>query len=857
MKVFKDFSHNFPFHPKFGAGMSIFHSANFFYFFFSRTKETRLPVERKLLHQMSSGFGTQQNNSKDEPTITESMELQTIGPINSLDTDPMIQLTESQNADEFQYQKSMLTQSPSYRISVDSENINRTTTASMKSFEKSPLSMRYPQTNHERFLEPKYIKQTSLDERKLISNSGVSSIRSFRRTPSYHKSMNRLPSDLSINTMSIEQDDILNHSNLRDELLNCEQKELFQFLSDDFDTSNNYFSDTIGFSSNVIDDDTESLILDTKEKCEIFSPVRKTSNGSLKSNFSNISNSIFQKLEGRRGGSIAGSVDKLFNKTDLENKLKRLSDPLSYSEYDKTDKLPLVGNSEFDEIIHSFDKELSELKSATSTLNRRNLLNLRTSDQELLDKLSTINTPKVVRRSKSNQIPATIESIKIKRRSLEKQKKVSDDDFNMMSEIKKISEQLQAPFNESMNQVLTSPRMRRKDDFHSSFDRIKRISLIDRVEECNENELIKVESERLPRKTFSIDANLDTMSLKSIGSNENLEKKIDLRSRIHLDEQKLMDELNKSLQSFKNKEDNAQNEDTEKVKSILTKKEKTKPLHTLVSYVDDITVGGRRNSKGVFVDPTSFPSFGDQKPSKIPQDCFPQKCYEKMACWDNCIVTEMGQFWMKVRTAVLSVVDTPAFEWFVLVLIFASSITLCFEDIHLDANLPLKQILYWTNFAFCLIFTIEMILKWIGFGLAKYFSSFWTILDFIIVFVSVFSLLIEENENLKVLRSLRTLRALRPLRAISRWQGMRIVVNALMYAIPSIFNVLLVCLVFWLIFSIMGVQFFGGKFFKCVDEEGELLPIEVCILFVVLFTFIANFNNNCFRSLMICNNVLI
>ena len=48
-----------------------------------------------------------------------------------------------------------------------------------------------------------------------------------------------------------------------------------------------------------------------------------------------------------------------------------------------------------------------------------------------------------------------------------------------------------------------------------------------------------------------------------------------------------------------------------------------------------------------------------------------------------------------------------------------------------------------------------------------------------------------------------------------------------MYAIPSIFNVLLVCLVFWLIFSIMGVQFFGGKFFKCLDENGMLLPITV------------------------------
>lgn len=57
--------------------------------------------------------------------------------------------------------------------------------------------------------------------------------------------------------------------------------------------------------------------------------------------------------------------------------------------------------------------------------------------------------------------------------------------------------------------------------------------------------------------------------------------------------------------------------------------------------------------------------------------------------------------------------------------------------------------------------------------------------------------------------------------------GSQIVVNALMYAIPSIFNVLLVCLVFWLIFSIMGVQFFGGKFFKCVDEFGEMLDTSV------------------------------
>ncbi|XP_023239807.1 sodium channel protein para-like [Centruroides sculpturatus] len=77
--------------------------------------------------------------------------------------------------------------------------------------------------------------------------------------------------------------------------------------------------------------------------------------------------------------------------------------------------------------------------------------------------------------------------------------------------------------------------------------------------------------------------------------------------------------------------------------------------------------------------------------------------------------------------------------------------------------------------------------------------------------------------NIPAFKTMRTLRALRPLRALSRLEGMRVVVNALVQAIPAIFNVLLVCLIFWLIFAIMGVQLFNGKFHKCVDEEGEKL----------------------------------
>ena len=52
---------------------------------------------------------------------------------------------------------------------------------------------------------------------------------------------------------------------------------------------------------------------------------------------------------------------------------------------------------------------------------------------------------------------------------------------------------------------------------------------------------------------------------------------------------------------------------------------------------------------------------------------------------------------------------------------------------------------------------------------------------------------------------------------------LQVTVNALFSSIPGIGNVLLVCLVFWLIFSILGVQLFAGKFYKCVDSEGNRL----------------------------------
>ena len=63
------------------------------------------------------------------------------------------------------------------------------------------------------------------------------------------------------------------------------------------------------------------------------------------------------------------------------------------------------------------------------------------------------------------------------------------------------------------------------------------------------------------------------------------------------------------------------------------------------------------------------------------------------------------------------------------------SLSLCFEDVNLQDNEELKFILKIVNLVFAVLFTIEMFLKWIAFGLNKYFASVWTCLDFVIVLV--------------------------------------------------------------------------------------------------------------------------
>ncbi|KAJ3591979.1 hypothetical protein NHX12_007109 [Muraenolepis orangiensis] len=219
---------------------------------------------------------------------------------------------------------------------------------------------------------------------------------------------------------------------------------------------------------------------------------------------------------------------------------------------------------------------------------------------------------------------------------------------------------------------------------------------------------------------------------------------------------------------------------------------------------------------------------GDSQDQEVevqdPEACFTEGCIRRFFCCQVSVDVGLWKMWWTLRKTCFRIVEHSWFESFIIFMILLSSGALAFEDAYIEQKKTIKIVLEFADKIFTYIFTLEMLLKWVAYGYAKYFTNAWCWLDFLIVAVSLVSLTANAMgaSDLAAIKSLRTLRALRPLRALSRFEGMRVVVNALLGAIPSIFNVLLVCLMFWLIFSIMGVNFFAGKYYYCVNATSGI-----------------------------------
>lgn len=173
-----------------------------------------------------------------------------------------------------------------------------------------------------------------------------------------------------------------------------------------------------------------------------------------------------------------------------------------------------------------------------------------------------------------------------------------------------------------------------------------------------------------------------------------------------------------------------------------------------------------------------------------------------------------------LRVLLTEVLANKWFERFILFCIIVSSLLLAF-DTPRDPNPDLVDALHYFDIVFTAIFAAEMVMKVIALGLAfhkgAYLRDGWNWLDGTIVTVSIISLSIA-SVDVGFLKVLRVFRALRPLRLITRNRGIQEVVLTLFKSAKGILNVVVVAMLNYSIFAILGVQLFGGTFYRCNDD---------------------------------------
>ena len=117
-------------------------------------------------------------------------------------------------------------------------------------------------------------------------------------------------------------------------------------------------------------------------------------------------------------------------------------------------------------------------------------------------------------------------------------------------------------------------------------------------------------------------------------------------------------------------------------------------------------------------------------------------------------------------------------------------------------------------------------------GEFSYLRNGWNILDFLI---SMFSVSFKNNFlqavslfNIPSLKFVKMLRILRPLRLISRNEGLKSSVLALIVSIPNIVMIIIIVMLFFVIFGIIGVSYMKGLFYECesiADSLNGALPL--------------------------------
>uniref|UniRef100_A0A8C9XA88 Voltage-dependent L-type calcium channel subunit alpha n=1 Tax=Sander lucioperca TaxID=283035 RepID=A0A8C9XA88_SANLU len=187
------------------------------------------------------------------------------------------------------------------------------------------------------------------------------------------------------------------------------------------------------------------------------------------------------------------------------------------------------------------------------------------------------------------------------------------------------------------------------------------------------------------------------------------------------------------------------------------------------------------------------------------------------------------------RKACISIVEWKTFEIIILLTIFANCIALAVflpmpEEDSNNTNTSLESLEY----IFLIIFTLECFLKIVAYGLVfhegAYLRNCWNILDFVIVFMGLFTFALDTINKIAGvpmekgggfdMKALRAFRVLRPLRLVSGVPSLQVVMNSILKAMLPLLHIALLVFLLVTIYAIMGLELFKCKMHKTCYYAG-------------------------------------
>uniref|UniRef100_A0A8D3EG46 Calcium channel, voltage-dependent, R type, alpha 1E subunit a n=1 Tax=Scophthalmus maximus TaxID=52904 RepID=A0A8D3EG46_SCOMX len=189
-----------------------------------------------------------------------------------------------------------------------------------------------------------------------------------------------------------------------------------------------------------------------------------------------------------------------------------------------------------------------------------------------------------------------------------------------------------------------------------------------------------------------------------------------------------------------------------------------------------------------------------------------------------------------LRISIRRVVKTHTFYWTVLGLVALN--TLCVAIVHHNQPLWLSTFLYYAEFLFLALFLTEMFLKMYSLGPRLYFHSSFNCFDCSVIVGSIFEVLWGffrpgTSFGISVLRALRLLRIFK---ITKYWASLRNLVVSLMNSMKSIISLIFLLFLFILVFALLGMQLFGGRFIfeDQTPTNFDTFPAAIMTVFQIL-----------------------